>query len=85
LYDRINDNLQKKNFGLCAVYKKSDGRFIGFMGFNILRFTEIYSFTSKINLRSEKVFDHPNIENGDRLLRHLINKLIKKIFPKFRC
>ena len=60
-------------------------------GFETLGFEEIYSFTSKINLRSEKVmqaigmikegeFDHPNISLNHSLCRHLLYKIEKQKF-----
>lgn len=52
-------------------------------GFGILGFGRIYSFTSKINIKSEKVmkkiglvkldeFDHPKLDKCSNLLRHVL-------------
>ncbi|HRH61326.1 MAG TPA: GNAT family N-acetyltransferase [Chitinophagaceae bacterium] len=52
-------------------------------GFATLQFDKVYSFTSVINTRSEKVmqkigmqkigeFNHPKIAEGDRLCRHVL-------------
>ena len=52
-------------------------------GFATLQFDKVYSFTSLINARSEKVmqkigmqkigeFNHPKIVEGDRLCRHVL-------------
>jgi RimJ/RimL family protein N-acetyltransferase len=52
-------------------------------GFKTLQFAKVYSFTSVINLRSEKVmqkigmvkageFDHPNIPRDNPLCRHVL-------------
>ncbi|MDP4094948.1 MAG: GNAT family N-acetyltransferase [Bacillota bacterium] len=52
-------------------------------GFETLKLTDIYSFTSKINLQSENVmkkigmtkameFEHPNIVEGSPLRRHVL-------------
>jgi [ribosomal protein S5]-alanine N-acetyltransferase len=52
-------------------------------GFKTLNFDMVYSFTSVLNLKSEKImtkigmekigeFNHPGIENGHRLKRHVI-------------
>ena len=57
-------------------------------GFETLGFNKIYSFTSTINLRSEKVmqaigmikegeFDHPKIALNDRLCRHVLYSIKK--------
>lgn len=57
-------------------------------GFDKLGLTEIYSFTSVYNQRSEAVmkrigmhkvgeFDHPKIEKGHPLERHLLYKFVK--------
>ena len=57
-------------------------------GYHELGLDEIYSFTSKINQRSEKVmikiglnkigeFEHPNIEEGNKLRRHVLYKIVK--------
>jgi len=55
-------------------------------GFKILQFDKVYSFTSTINLRSEKVmqeigmvkageFDHPDIPPDNPLCRHMLYKI----------
>ncbi len=55
-------------------------------GFEKFNFTEVYSLTSKINFRSEKVmrkigmkkideFEHPKIEDGNKLKKHLLYKI----------
>jgi RimJ/RimL family protein N-acetyltransferase len=52
-------------------------------GFNVLRLNEIVSFTSALNLKSMHVmkkigmnyvknFDHPNIEDGNKLKTHVL-------------
>ena len=57
-------------------------------GFDTLGFSEIYSITAIPNLRSEKVmqrigmerigeFDHPGLENGHPLERHVIYRIKK--------
>ena len=57
-------------------------------GFETLRFDKIYSFTSTINLKSEKVmqaigmikegeFDHPKIALDDRLCGHVLYSIKK--------
>ncbi|HHP7242577.1 MAG TPA: GNAT family N-acetyltransferase [Cyclobacteriaceae bacterium] len=56
-------------------------------GFNQLNFKEVYSLTSILNLRSERVmqkigmqqigeFDHPKLPIGHRLRRHVLYKII---------
>ncbi len=56
-------------------------------GFEILKFNKIYSFTSKINYRSENImkkigmkkimeFDHPNIIEGSPLKKHVLYDVI---------
>ncbi len=55
-------------------------------GFNQLRFKEVYSFTSKVNTKSEKVmqkigmykvkeFEHPKIKEGNELRSHILYKI----------
>ncbi len=62
-------------------------------GFKTLQFEKIFSFTSKLNLRSEKVmqsigmqkageFNHPNIAVNSSLRRHVLYK-IEKIEAQF--
>ena len=57
-------------------------------GFEVLGFEEVYSFTATLNNRSERVmqkigmtkvgeFDHPKIEKGHILERHLLYKILK--------
>ena len=57
-------------------------------GFSSLRFDEIFSFTSVLNKRSIKVmerigmnrikeFDHPILQEGDKLRRHVLFRLSK--------
>lgn len=57
-------------------------------GFEELNFEDIYSFTSKVNKRSERVmqkigmkkireFEHPNIEVGNLLKPHVLYKIEK--------
>lgn len=52
-------------------------------GTEILKFDKVYSFTSKVNLKSENVmkkiglikldeFEHPNIKEGSPLKRHIL-------------
>lgn len=52
-------------------------------GFNCLGFNEVYSFTSKVNVRSENVmkkigmskkleFNHPNIDHSSILCKHVL-------------
>jgi [ribosomal protein S5]-alanine N-acetyltransferase len=64
-------------------------------GFNSLQFDEIVSFTSSINVQSEKVmgrigmthvtdFDHPKIENGNILCRHVLYQITKAEFDASR-
>ena len=58
-------------------------------GFETLQFDKIVSFTSVLNTNSEKVmqrigmirigeFDHPLIEPGDSLCRHVLYELVNK-------
>ena len=58
-------------------------------GFNTLGFTEIYSFTPVLNENSEKVmikigmekigaFNHPKVEKGHRLEKHVLYKINNK-------
>jgi len=58
-------------------------------GFDILKFNDIYSFTSVHNKRSEQVmiktgmqkageFDHPDIEKGHPLERHVLYKISRQ-------
>lgn len=60
-------------------------------GFNQLNFKEVYSFTSKVNTKSERVmkkigmkkiqeFEHPAIEFGHHLKTHVLYKIKKKEF-----
>jgi len=62
-------------------------------GFNQLGFIEVYSFTSKINAKSEKImqkvgmhkvkeFEHPKIKEGNELRRHILYKIGNKVFSK---
>lgn len=55
-------------------------------GFRTFNFPEIYSLTSKINLRSERVmqkigmqkideFEHPKIKDGNKLKKHVLYKI----------
>lgn len=55
-------------------------------GFDSLRLEEVYSFTAVINQRSERVmqrigmvktgeFDHPNLETGHALRRHVLYRI----------
>lgn len=55
-------------------------------GFQVLKLDEVYSFTSKINVRSENVmkkigmskkgeFYHPNIEKDNKLCLHVLYKI----------
>ncbi len=57
--------------------------------FQILKLMEIYSFTALINERSERLmqkigmtkigeFDHPNVEKGSQLKRHVLYKLTRE-------
>lgn len=130
LAEKIKTHLSEKGYGLWAVETKSDGQFIGYIGFSTadfisnftpcteigwrlrkeawgngyategakacleygftkLGFKEIFSFTSLFNKRSEKVmikigmekireFDHPNVEDGDRLKRHVLYKITQE-------
>jgi [ribosomal protein S5]-alanine N-acetyltransferase len=130
LVERIERSFRERGYGLWAAERKSDGRFLGFIGLNYTDFkseftpcveigwrlsqdawgcgyaTEgasrclehafraldigvIYSFTSALNLRSEKVmkriglekageFEHPNIAASDPLCRHLLYRLTKE-------
>lgn len=52
-------------------------------GFKVLKFAEVYSFTAKINLPSERVmqkigmtkageFEHPNVQEGSILKAHVL-------------
>ncbi|WP_202077630.1 GNAT family N-acetyltransferase [Caldalkalibacillus salinus] len=52
-------------------------------GFNELKFKDVYSFTTKLNTRSENVmrkigmskcleFDHPRVDRNSKLLRHVL-------------
>lgn len=58
-------------------------------GFETLQFEKIYSFTSAINIKSEKLmqkigmikegeFDHPNIPFDSALCRHVVYKIEKQ-------
>lgn len=58
-------------------------------GFQELKFPEIYSFTAKINLPSERVmqkigmikvgeFDHPNVQDGSILKEHVLYQMKNK-------
>ena len=58
-------------------------------GFDILEFDKVVSFTSKINVKSEKVmrrigmnyvgeFDHPKVEHNSRLRRHILYQINTK-------
>ena len=55
-------------------------------GFDQLNFKDIYSFTSKVNIKSERVmqkigmnkvkeFEHPKIELGSHLKTHVLYKI----------
>jgi len=57
-------------------------------GFEKLQLTEIYSFTSTLNVRSEKImqkigmikigeFEHPKVEKGNKLRTHVLYKIEK--------
>jgi [ribosomal protein S5]-alanine N-acetyltransferase len=59
-------------------------------GFNVLGFQQIFSFTSAINLPSEKVmkrigmkktgeFDHPKLDKANRLCRHVLYRIDKRV------
>lgn len=56
-------------------------------GFSHLKFKEIYSFTAKLNKRSENVmrkigmrklteFNHPKVDSCSKLLRHVLYRII---------
>lgn len=58
-------------------------------GFNNLKLTEIYSLTSKLNLKSERImqkikmekvaeFEHPEIQEGNPLKTHILYKIESK-------
>lgn len=58
-------------------------------GFYELKLKEIYSLTSKINIKSERImkkigmkktaeFEHPNIESGSELKTHILYKIEKE-------
>ena len=58
-------------------------------GFNTLQLPVIYSFTATVNLRSERVmqkigmvkegtFDHPLLEKGNWLEKHVLYKIVAK-------
>jgi RimJ/RimL family protein N-acetyltransferase len=69
-------------------YATEGARMVVADGFQRLGFAEIVSFTAAINSRSRRVmeklgmthdpqddFDHPNVEEGDRLRRHVLYRL----------
>ncbi len=58
-------------------------------GFDQIKWNDIYSFTSVLNIRSENVmkkigmqkegeFDHPLLENGHRLQKHVLYKISRE-------
>ena len=62
-------------------------------GFETLNFDKIVSFTSVLNITSEKLmkrigmtlignFEHPNIEKNNPLCRHVLYQIEKKFIPK---
>lgn len=64
-------------------------------GFETLNLNEIISFTSFSNIRSQRVmekigmhhnpaddFDHPKLQKGDRLRRHVLYRIQRKDFGK---
>lgn len=62
-------------------------------GFSVLGFNEVYSFTAVVNKRSERVmqriglirigkFDHPKVDDGSILKRHVLYKITKEGFDK---
>jgi RimJ/RimL family protein N-acetyltransferase len=61
-------------------------------GFRVLAFDKVFSFTSILNMNSEKVmkkigmtkigeFDHPKIEPGHSLSRHVLYLAERRSFP----
>jgi len=129
-YNRIQERIRENGFGLYAAEMKSERKFIGFVGFNIPRFTSFFtpcveigwridkkywgrglapeaaceclkygfssfgfekicSFTAFINKKSIRVmekigmgrlgeFEHPDIEDGHILKRHVVYQITKK-------
>lgn len=64
-------------------------------GFNILNFSKIFSWTSVINIPSERVmqkiglkhignFNHPNIKEGDRLEEHVLYCLRREEYDRIK-
>lgn len=60
-------------------------------GFEKLSFSEIYSFSSKLNLKSERVmikigmkkiggFDHPEVDKGNKLRPHVLYRVVKTVY-----
>jgi ribosomal-protein-alanine N-acetyltransferase len=60
-------------------------------GFDDLKFSEILSLTSKVNLKSERImkkigmhkwgeFEHPNITDGNRLKTHIVYKIKNTVY-----
>ncbi len=85
----IGWRLKKEFWG--RGYASEGGKAALEYGINKLGFEEVYSFTSKINGRSEKVmrrigmikigfFQHPNIPEGNKLREHVLYRLTKNEF-----
>jgi RimJ/RimL family protein N-acetyltransferase len=82
----IGWRLQKKHWGF--GYATEAAKACLEHGFKTLSFDVVYSFTSKLNIKSEKVmqrirmikegeFNHPKIDLNDKLCRHVLYKIEK--------
>ncbi|MCH8032379.1 MAG: GNAT family N-acetyltransferase [Bacteroidetes bacterium] len=64
-------------------------------GFEKLNFNNIYSFSSKLNLKSERVmvkigmkkegeFDHPKVDKGNKLRPHVVYRIVKTVHNNYQ-